>query len=129
MAKVADRPNRVSNLLKHEYGFEHGYERGLKELTIPAGAQIGGVYKADGTIVSAADVADLEGPLAILIDDNVYMYGGNNTYVVLTGGPGASGAAVIVREQLSFGDELSEEQIDAVVALIEAQGIKVGQQV
>lgn len=137
MTLVATRKTRLGDLLKMEFGLDHGYERKVMDLTLPVGGgEIGQVYAADGTITVAADVASLQTdgttPLYILIDDNVYtgiyLDPDYPEYVVLSGGPGGSGAAVIVREQLKFGDSLTSNQIDTVVSVIESQGIKVGNQ-
>ena len=137
MTLVATRPTRVGDLIKGEFGLEHGYERVEKTLTVATGAQIGTVYANDGTITVVADVGSLATngttPLFILIDDTVYTDGHANgasaSYVCLKGGPGASGAAVVVREQLKFGDALNAGQIDTVVAVLQSQGIKVVSQV
>ena len=137
MATVATRPTRVGDLIKNEFGLDHGYERVRKTLTVASTAQIGTVYANDGTITVAADVASLatDGttPLFILVDDAVYMDGHANgasvAYACLKGGPGGSGHAIVVREQLKFGDTLTENQINTVVAVLESQGIKVVTQV
>ena len=133
MTLEATRPTRVGELIKHEYGLEHGYARTVKELTVALDASIGEVYADDGTITVAADVAALaeDGttPLYILVDDNIYMdgHGAASTadYVCLTGGPGGSGAAVVMKDMLKFGDTLSANQINTVVGVLESQGIKV----
>lgn len=133
-SKVADRPTRISDLVKHEYGQEHYYDRAVETLTVaeysevvPHGVEIGQVYAADGTILVAADVAGLSTdgstPLSILIDDTAYFDGhaaGDEDYAVLTRGP-----AVVAREQLKFGDALTEGNIDTVASVLEFQGIKV----
>lgn len=252
MAFVATSPNRVSNLVKHEYGLEHGYCRAIRDLILTPTSEIGTVFKEDGSVLHSIDVGSLTGELSILVDDKVYLLpiepstpGVNAIYtidlaglelpnigdslvidgvtvftteqeglsaediahsldeqsitlsdgveyltaasdstllvliataqedntrsitveavdvdpdnpqvvqpntteytpstngaapiladpvpcVVLTGGPGGSGAVVVVREQLRFGDALTEEQIDVVVEALNKQGIKVGQQV
>jgi len=142
MALVAERPALLGNLLKSELGAEHAYSREMKVLTVaayspvaPHGVEIGGVYKADGTIVVAADVAAIAGnAVRILIDDNVYMDGhadGENAgaYAVLGSAPAGGGMVVVAREALKFGDALSAGQIDAVVVELNAQGIKVANQV
>lgn len=137
MTLVATRPTRVGDLIKGEFGLEHGYERVSKSLTVALAAQIGTVYANDGTITLAADVAALatDGttPLFVLVDDKIYTDGhtaaSTAAYVCLKGGPGSSGAAVIVREQLKFGDTLTSGQIDDVVEVLESQGIKVVSQI
>lgn len=133
MATVDTRKTRVGDLIKMEFGLEHGYERETRSLTVAAAAEIGEVYAADGTIVVIADVAAIAGTdICILVDDAVYTDGlgaGTRSYVVLAGGPGASGAAVVVREQLKFGDGLSAGNIDSVVGALNTKGIKVGAQV
>lgn len=140
MATVANRPTLLGDLLKAELGAEHSYSREMKSLTVaaysetaPHGVEIGQVYAADGTIVVAADVATIAGnAVRILIDDNVYTDGlgaGTREYAVLGAAPAGGGMVVVAREQLKFGDTLTEGQIDSVVAEIEAQGIKVVSQV
>lgn len=137
MATVATRPTRVGDLIKNEFGLDHGYERVRKSLTVALAAQIGTVYANDGTITVAADVASLatDGttPLFILIDDTIYTDGhaaaSTASYVCLKGGPGGSGHAIVVREQLKFGDSLTSGQIDTVVGVLNSQGIKVVTQV
>ena len=142
MTTIANRPTRIGNLVKMEFGLEHGYERSIKTLTVaaysetaPHGVEIGQVYAADGTILVAADVAGLatDGttPLSVLVDDTAYTDGhsaGDVDYVVIEGGPGGSGAAILVREQLKFGDTLTSGQIDTVVSVLNSQGIKIGNQ-
>ncbi len=137
MATVATRPARVGDLIKNEFGLDHGYERVRKALVVAVNAQIGTVYANDGTITVAADVATLatDGttPLFILVDDAVYTDGhaaaATVTYACLKGGPGGSGHAVVAREALKFGDTLTSNQIDTVVGVLQSQGIKVVNQV
>lgn len=137
MALVAERPTLVGDLVKYEFLLSHGYERQVKTLTVALNAKIGEVYADDGTITVAADVnalaVDGSTPLFILVDDKIYTDGhtaaSQGSYVVLAGGPGASGGAVVVREQLKFGDALSSGQVDDVVEVLESQGIKVGTQI
>ena len=132
MATVATRKTRVGDLIKMEAGLEHGYERESRTLTVSATAEIGEVYAADGTIVVIADIAGLSGnDICILVDDAVYTDGlgaGTRAYAVLAGGAGASGAAIVVREQLKFGDGLSSGNIDSVEAVLNEKGIKVANQ-
>lgn len=130
---VATRKTLLSNFIKHEFGLEHFYERAVRSLTVTGDEEIGAVFNSDGTALSQSDVAGLTGDdnLSMLVDDCIYTDGagaGTRDYAVLTGGVGASGAAVIVREQLKFEDALSAGEIDTVVASIEAQGIKVANQ-
>lgn len=131
---VAVRKTLLSNFVKSEFGLEHFYERDVRALTVTGDEEIGAVFASDGTILLAADVAGLTGDdnLSMLVDDCIYTDGagaGTRDFAVLTGGVGASGSAIVVREQLKFGDALSAGQIDSVVASIEAQGIKVATQV
>ena len=136
MSTVGTRLTRAGDLIKHEYGLSHGYERESRSLTVAAVAEIGEVYNADGTLLAAADV-EAAGTIAgdaicILVDDAVYTDGlgaGTRAYAALTGGPGSSGAAVVVREQLKFADALSEANIDEVVVELVRLGIKVSTQV
>lgn len=72
--------------------------------------------------------------IAILIDDSVYqldLSGGaaDHDLAVLRGGPGGSGGAIVVREQLKFSGSMTDAQIDAVVRALNARGIKVATQV
>lgn len=134
MTLVATYPTKLGELLKGEFKPEHGYMRSIATITVNANDEIGTVYASDGTVLIAADVAGLVGDgtdgLQILIDDRVYDgTTGSRDLAVIAGGPGGSGGAIVVREQLKFGDALSAGQIDTVVAAIEAQGIKVGTQV
>lgn len=138
-AKVADRPTRHSDLVKADFWKEHDYTREVKTLTVaeysptaPHGVEIGQVYADDGTILVAADVAGLatdgSTPLFLLVDDLAYIDGHADAadvgYAVIKQGP-----AVVVREQLKFGDALSGPQIDTVVSVLESQGIEVRAQV
>lgn len=135
MTTVATRKTRVGDLIKGEFGLEHGYERKMRSITVPADAELGMVFKGDGTLIAAVDV-EAAGTIAgeevsILVDDAVYTDGlgaGTREYAVLSGGPGASGAAIVVREQLKFADALSAGNIDEVILEIEAAGIKVATQ-
>ncbi len=132
MTTVATRKTRVGDLIKGEFGLEDGYERVSRSITVAAAAEIGEVYKGDGTLIAAVDV-EAAGTIAgeqvsILVDDAVYTDGlgaGTRVYAVLNGGPGASGAAIVAREQLKFADALSEANIDEVVVELTRQGIKV----
>ena len=132
MTTVATRKTRVGDLIKGEFGLEDGYERASRSITVGASASIGEVYKGDGTLIAAVDV-EAAGTIAgeqvsILVDDAVYtdgLGGGTRAYAVLNGGPGASGAAIVAREQLKFADALSEANIDEVVVELTRQGIKV----
>lgn len=72
--------------------------------------------------------------IAILIDDEVYKLdlsagAADHDLAVLRGGPGGSGGAIVVREQLKFSGAMTDAQIDAVVSALNARGIKVGTQV
>lgn len=137
MTQVASRPTLLGDLLKAELGAEHAYSREMKTLTVaefsqvaPHGVEIGQVYKANGTIVVAADVATIAGnALRILIDDNVYTDGhadaSSAEYAVLGAAPAGGGMVVVRRDALKFGDALSAGQVDSVVAELNAQGIKV----
>lgn len=134
MTAISTRPTKIGDLLKGEFWPEAGYERQTRTLTLAGDGseQIGAVFKADGTIVVAADVAGLGGnDVAILIDDTVYddPTSVEEDLAVLSGGPAGSGGAVVVREQLKFGDALSPAQVTSVVAVIESKGIKVSTQV
>jgi hypothetical protein len=125
-ALVATRKTRLGDVLKHEYGLKDFYARENRSLTVSGEEQIGTVYKADGTILLAAEVAALTGDdnLSILVDDCIYTDGlgaGTREYAVIWRGP-----AVLRRKGLKFGDTLSEGQIDTVVASLVAQGFKVG---
>lgn len=138
MTKVADRPTRHSDLVKADFWRDVDYTREVQTLTVaeysqlaPHGVEIGQVYADDGTILVAADVAGLatdgSTPLTILVDDLAYTDGHADAadvpYAVLKQGP-----AVVVREQLKFGDALSAGQIDTVAATLESQGIEVRNQ-
>lgn len=139
-AKVADRPTLHSDLVKADFWKEHDYTREMKILTVaafsqtaPHGVEIGQVYANDGTILVAADVAGLatDGttPIFLLVDDEVYFddhadAANTKAYAVIKQGP-----AVVVREQLKFGDTLSSGQIDTVVSVLESQDIEVRAQV
>ena len=115
MTTVANRPTLLGDLLKAELGAEHNYSREMKSLTVaeysekaPHGVEIGQVYKADGTIVVAADVATIaDNAVRLLIDDNVYTDGhadaSTKEYAVLGSAPAGGGMVVVVREQLKFG--------------------------
>lgn len=138
--KIADRPTLHSDLVKADFWKEHDYTREMKTLTVaeysqtsPHGVEIGQVYADDGTILVAADVAGLatDGttPIFLLVDDEVYFDGhadgaSTKAYAVMKQGP-----AVVVREQLKFGDSLTSGQVDTVVSVLESQGIEVRQQV
>jgi hypothetical protein len=135
MTAIQTRPTKLGNLLKGEFFPSDGYERETRTLTLAGTGveQIGAVFAADGTIVVAADVAAIAGTdVSILIDSSVYdLVSGtvSAALAVLAGGAGASGGAIVVREQLKFGDTLTAGQIDTVVAAITAKGIKVATQV
>lgn len=134
MTLVATYPTKLGELLKAEFMSAHGYERDSRTVNVTATMEIGAVVKTDGdgtySIVAAADVAALPADIAIVIDDRIYDgTTGDRAVACLAGGPGASGGAVVVREQLKFGDALTSGQVDTVVAAIEALGIKVGTQV
>lgn len=141
MTIVANRPTLLGDLLKAELGAEHSYSREMKSLTVaeysetaPHGVEIGQVYKEDGTILEASDVAGLSGDaVRILIDDAVYTDGhadaSTGSYAVLGAAPAGGGMVVVAREQLKFGDALSSAQVDAVVVELAKQGIKVAAQV
>ena len=126
MATVAVRPQRLSNVVKCEFGKERNYERSVETLVVPADCQIGTVFNAaDGTILVAADTVDLSGGVWILVDEAAYTDGaGTADYAVLRGGVGASGAAEVVIAGLKYGDALSAPQVAAVVAQLNAQGIR-----
>lgn len=135
MTTVATRKTRAGDLIKMEFGLDHGYERASRSITVPANAEIGMVFKGDGTLIAAVDV-EAAGTIAgeqisILVDDAVYTDGlgaGTRAYAVLNGGPGASGAAIVVREQLKFADALSAGNIDEVIVELTRQGILVATQ-
>lgn len=135
MTKVASRPTKLGELLKGEFWAEHGYERKVATVNVTATMEIGAVVKTDGdgtySIVAAANVATLPADIAIVVDNALYddATTGDREIVVLVGGPGASGGAIVVREQLKFSDTLTSGQVDTVVAAIEALGIKVATQV
>lgn len=128
-AALEARKTRVSDLVKHEYGLERNYCRSVEELTIAdIDVEIGTVFNAaDGTIYVAADDGEATA-VWILVDDTIYTditATGDYDLAVLVGGPGASGACEVVREQLKFGDAMTSGEIDAVVAILESQGIRV----
>jgi len=133
MPKIADRKTRVSALLKGEALKDRNYVRDVKTLDLTGATEapeIGTCYNsADGTVIVAADVSGFSGSIWILVDDTIYTdwVSGTTSYnlAVLTGGPGGSGFAEVVREELKFGDGLSAGQIDSIVAVIESQGIRV----
>lgn len=137
MTQIATRPTKLGNLLKGEFWAQHGYERESLTVNVTSGMEIGAVVKNDGddtySAVVAADVTP--GPLGedigIVIDNTIYELTttGDTSVACLRGGPGASGGAIVVREQLKFGDSLTEGEVDTVVASLEARGIKVVSQV
>ena len=136
MAIVGTRKTRAGDLIKFEGNLDHGYERESRSLTVALDAEIGGVYKTDGTLLAAVDVEAageiLAENLAILVDDEIYFDGlgaGTRSYACLVGGPGASGSAIVVREQLRFADAMSVANVDEVVARLNVLGIKVASQV
>ena len=100
---------------------------------------VGGVDSNLLTYEVLADVAGLVGDgtddIGILIDDSIYnldastLPADNAGTAVLVGGPGGSGGAVVVKEQLKFGDAVTGGDLDSVVAAIEAKGILVGTQI
>ena len=129
MASIETRPTKVSNLVKKEFWLETGYCRSAETLLLTANAEIGMVYETDGdgtySEVTAAKVATLDADIVVLVDDAVYGAGtGDVALNALKRGP-----AVVVREQLKFGDALSSGQIDTVVAALVVLGFQVGQQV
>lgn len=137
MSKIATRKTKQGDLLKGEFMPQVGYERAVLTTLVDSAMEIGTVVKTDGdgtySTVVAADVATLPADIAVVIDPTIYESDfstpADTDIACLHGGPGASGGAVIVREQLKFGDSLSAGQVDTVVAAIEARGIKVGTQV
>lgn len=89
------------------------------------------------SVVAGTDNLSVDAPLedmAIVIDDTIYEIAagdlpGDFSVACLRGGPGASGGAIVVREQLKFGDALTTAQVDTVVGALEARGIFVATQV
>lgn len=139
MSKIATRKTKLGNLLKSEFKPEHGYERKTLTVNVTAGMEIGAVVLNDGdgtySLLAAEDadgVVDIS-DIAIVIDDSIYNLSsselGDNDVACLVGGPGASGGAIVVKEQLKFADELDATEVGRVVAAIEALGIKVVTQV
>lgn len=137
MPKIATRKTKLGDLLKGEFMPHVGYERQILTVEVDSDMEIGAVVQTDGdgtySIVAQADVATLSADIAVVIDPTIYE-GDYSTpadadIACLKGGPGASGGAVIVREQLKFADALSSGEVDTVVAAIEALGIMVGTQV
>lgn len=134
MASLQTRPQRLGDVVKAELWMDHGYENSTETVLVASGMEVGTVVKSDGdgtySTVVAADVATLPADIAIVVDNVIYeevgvTVGQDNDILVMKGGPGASGAAVVVREGLLFGDALSSGQVDTVVAQLQAQGIKV----
>ena len=125
---IATRKTLIGDLVKQEHLISENYERSVETLTMTTDMEIGTCFNpADGTVVVAADIGTITG-VWILVDTKTYVTvtaDGNYDLAVLKGGPGGSGSAIVVREQLKFGDALTEGNIDSVVALLEAQGILV----
>jgi hypothetical protein len=122
MAKIAERQDKLGNLIKSEYGTHFGFCR----ITQEAGASIAGedlvgtiVALVDGELV-AYDGTDDEGAeviYGIVIEDKAIAEGDDT--VVLFRGP-----ANVAAEALKFTGTAS-----VVHAALEAKGIKVSQQI
>lgn len=132
MTSVATRKTRLSAFVKLETLQDRNYCRSVETLTLAGEVEIGAVFNpADGELLAAADVAGLtagDDVLWLLVDDRVYsMYTGAGDYdlAILKGGPGASAPVEVMRDQLKFADALSSGQVDSVVAVLNAQGIRV----
>lgn len=127
MATIATRKTRTSDLIKGEFGLNENYERLVKSVTATATTEIGTVFDPDtNAALVAANVATAT-VLWVCVDDKVdeITASGTHALAMLVGGPGGSGHATIVREELKFGDSLSSGQIDTVTGLLKAQGIRV----
>jgi len=132
MTQVATRKTRLGAFVKMEEYEDRNAMRSVETLTLAATApEIGAVFNpADGELLAAADVAGLTAGTSVLwllVDDRIYdLYTGAGDYdlAVMLGGPGASLYAEVVRDQLKFADALSGGQVDTVVAVLAAQGIK-----
>ena len=135
MAAIQSRPAKPGNVVKYEFLREHGYEREPVTVLFAAGMGVGAVVKNDGdgtySWVAAADIAALNPDVGVVVDAGIYDSDvvGDREVVVLLGGPGASGAAVVVKEGLTYADALSGAQRATVQTAIEAKGIKVGTRV
>lgn len=125
---IATRKTLIGDLVKGEALISDNYENSVQTLTMTTDMEIGTCFNpADGTVVVAADIGTITG-VWILVDSKTYTTvtaSGDYPLAVMEGGPGGSGYAIVVREELKFGDTLTSGNIDSVVALIEAQGIKV----
>lgn len=127
MTRLATRSEKLSNVLAWELAPETGFCRSMVTVTVEAGMDVGAVVVLNAgkyKWVAAADVASLAGDVRIVIDPSVAGKAAGDATLAVLGSEAAFTPAQVNRKGLKFKDALSEAQIDAVVAKLNARGIR-----
>lgn len=127
MTQLATRSEKLSNVLAWELAPETGYCRSTVTVTVEAGMDVGAVVVLNSgkyKWVAAADVASLAGDVRIVIDPSVAAKAAGDAALAVLGSDAPVTPAQVTRKGLKFKDALTEAQIDAVVAKLNARGIR-----
>lgn len=127
MSKIGTRTAKPSEVLVYELLPEYGHCRSVDTVTVEAGMDVGAVLVLSGgkyVWVEAADVATLATDVRVLIDPNVSTAAVGDASLVTLGMP-VGGVAGVAKGGLKFKDTLTSGQVTAVVAALQAKGIKV----
>jgi hypothetical protein len=128
MTLEATRKTKLGDVLKAEEMAEHGFVREERLVTVTTGMEIGAVLEetsvaGKATLVVVATTADTS---AVLIDPEVdNKTAGDHTLVCLV-----RGDAIVAKDSLTYGADIdTDPEKDAVIAVLEALGIVVRDQV
>jgi len=143
MTLVATRPTLEGDLVKHEYGRGHGYERVMKTVTTTLADPVGTVYFSDNgaqpVVITAALMAGYvaaEDTIYLLVDDapiREALAAGTNTVACIEGGAGGSGALIVSSTAFYVADAAWDNgdtvETDLITTALANQGIKVVQSI
>lgn len=130
MAAIATRSAKLGNLIKSEYGTEHGYCREMKTVTLTPTSEIGDVlYDVTGdlALVNQINTASAE---AVLVDADITELRPATGTAVVSCAVLVRGPAVVADTALNYNADIdTDNEKAALYAVLEALGILVRTQV
>lgn len=129
MALESTRANKVGNVVKYEQALDHGFAREAVTATLTPTSIVGDVYANVAGTWALVTALTTGNELGVLVEANAEglrpATGTANVTVTML-----KSNSIVVLEQLNFGADIdTQSEIDAVIAQLESQGIKVRTQV
>ncbi len=124
MTAIANRPQKIGNVVKYEQGTEHGYCREVISVLLTPTSENGDVLRDNGGTYELVNAANVANAAAVLIDNDVYDLRPESGTATVEVAALVRGDAVVAEQALNYAADVNTpaERADAAAAL-EALGI------